>query len=73
MTLLKLKDKHMQIFFVIGIILMTLAQAAAIGHGLYLWGAEEMALGHSAWEAFKVWGAMMIVGVVTFLLGITNI
>lgn len=52
------------IVLVIAIAFLALAQLTAIGEALYRWGAMEMDLGASLWEAFKTWLCMVGSGIV---------
>lgn len=54
----------------IGILLIGLAQISAIGETIYRWGALDIALGASIWEAFKTWMIMVVTGLVSLSIGV---
>jgi hypothetical protein len=45
----------MKIMFVIGAIMLFVANIGGVGYGLYLWGGTGMAFGLAVWTAFKFW------------------
>ncbi len=63
-------SKFGMVLIVIGQLIMGLAVISGVGYGLYLWGAQSMELGPSAWEGFVVFLKLIGGGLVTALLGI---
>ena len=54
----------------IGIALMAFGTITSIGYFLYNWGALDLALGLSAWNAFVLWVQMIGGGFILFVLSI---
>ena len=54
----------------IGIALMAFGTITSIGYFLYNWGALDLALGLSAWNAFVLWIQMIGGGLILFVLSI---
>lgn len=52
---------------IIGIILVTFSQVTFIGYSLYQWGALDISLGTSLWNAFILWGKMVGGGIVSVI------
>lgn len=60
----------MRFFLYFGYILLVFSNVIGIGYFLYNWGALDITIGLAAWETFKVWSAMIIVGLVSLFVGI---
>ena len=58
------------ILFNLGVILFIFANVIGIGYGLYLWGAEGLTLGTSAWLAFVLWLKTLGLSAISIILGL---
>jgi len=61
--------KAMGIFFILGIIMLAIANIGGIGYGLYLWGGTGMAFALAAWTAFRFWLIWIGLGLVSLAIG----
>jgi hypothetical protein len=56
--------------FIIGGLMLMIANVGGIGYGLYLWGGTGMAFSLAAWTAFKFWMIWVALGLASILFSI---